>query len=1037
MVAARGGNPNSMSAVTAWAGESRSSMLIFLCAMFVLSGAAGLMYESIWTRYLGLFVGHSAYAQVLVLTIFLGGMSVGAMVVGRRSERVRNPLRWYAYVELAVGAIGLVFHDAFLWATHAAYDTIFPALGPGPMHTVVKWSIAALLILPQSVLLGATFPLMTAGVLRRLPGSPGRTISLLYFANSVGASAGVLLAGFVLIAMAGLPGTLAAAAAMNLVVAAAVFIASRRVPDAEAEAGAPPSREAPKGASLFAGSEVSLRVKRILLAVSFGTALSSFMYEIGWIRMLSLVLGSATHSFELMLSAFIFGLACGSLAIRRRSDSGAASLRTLGYVQLAMGAMAVATLPLYVQSFGWMADFMAAFARSPAGYRAFSLSRYAICLVVMLPATFFAGMTLPLITLLLLRGAHGERAIGQVYAVNTLGSIVGVTLAALVLLPILGLKWLLICGAGVDVVLGVALLVMDTGRARWWTERRRWAPALAAVTLLFIVGARADFNRGLMTSGVFRYGSAQPRRISDVTFYAEGRTATVSVKKILSSGGLSLATNGKPDASLGPEWFHPPAKRTAFTHDASTQMLLPLILLAHMPDARSAAVIGQGSGMSSHTLLGDPGLKRLVTIEIEPEMIRGSRQFYPANRNVFDDPRSSFAIDDARSWFAAQNERFDVILSEPSTPWVAGVSGLFTTEFYAHVRRFLTPDGVFGQWLHLTEINDGLVLSVVRAVAENFPDYAVYAVGNRDILIVATNRPQLRKPDWAVFELPPIVEALRRVYPLTRPILDALHMIDAATLAPLVTGGGGNSDFYPTLDLGAERTRYLNEGAQGFVGLASDRFAMAPIIERRRAGVTGERYTAINLVPRLEAMELAARARDVRFDGASPQMLGAVERSHAVDRLVASTAAPVDWHVWSAAVRESEELRSGGTAGVADSAYFAGLESYMSAQHAPTEARATVAFLEGLATWNFAQAWHASEVLVPLAVKGDHWIPIDELREGAVLAGLQLGDVTGAGRVLKALAPLATRDPNDVRPQLLAAWIDAREAAKRTSSRAR
>ena len=1027
MVTARRGNPNAGD-VTTRSGESRSSMLIFLCAMFVLSGAAGLVYESIWTRYLGLFVGHSAYAQVLVLTIFLGGMSLGAIAIGRRAEQVRNPLRWYAYVELAVGIIGLVFHDVFVWATHAAYDSIFPALGPGPMHTIVKWTIAGLLILPQSVLLGATFPLMTAGALRRSTAHPGRTISLLYFANSVGASAGVLLAGFVLIAMAGLPGTLAAAAALNLVVAAGVFLVSR----GESEPSAAAARaSAPSIATLESdGAWISDSTRRLLLVVSFGTALSSFMYEIGWIRMLSLVLGSATHSFELMLSAFIFGLACGALAIRRRSDTGAASVRTLGYVQLAMGALAVATLPLYVQSFQWMADFMAAFTRSPAGYRAFSISRYAICLVVMLPATFCAGMTLPLITRLLLRGPNGERAIGVVYAVNTLGSIVGVTLAALVLLPILGLKWLLICGAGVDVVLGVVLLARDTGRAQWWPERRRWAPALGLVALMFIIGARADFNRGVLTSGVFRYGSAKAPSVSDVAFYSEGRTATVSVRRILSSGGLSLATNGKPDASLGPEWFHPPVTRTAFTHDASTQMLLPLLLLAHAPDARNAAVIGQGSGMSSHTLLGDPRLQRVVTIEIEPEMIRGSRQFYPANRNVFDDPRSSFAIDDARSWFAAQNERFDLILSEPSTPWVAGVSGLFTTEFYAHVRRFMTPDGVFGQWLHLSEINDGLVLSVVRAVAENFPDYTVYAVGNRDILIVATNRPHLRKPDWGVFELPPIAEALRRVYPLTHPILDALHMADASTLAPLVRGGGGNSDFYPTLDLGAEKSRYTNEGATGVVGLVSDRFAIAPILEQRRAGVTGERYTPIPFVPRLEAMELAARARDNNFVAASPQMLGAAERSHAVDRLVASSVAPVDWHVWAAAIRESEELRSGGTSGVADTAYFAALDRYMTAQHAPNEARATVAFLHGMASWDFVQAWRASDVLVPLAVKRDHWMPVDELREGGAIARLALGDVAGARRVLKALAPQATREANDVRPQLLDAWITARETSQ-------
>ncbi len=999
-------------------------MLIFLCAVFVLSGAAGLVYESIWTRYLGLFVGHSAYAQVLVLTIFLGGMSAGAFVVGRRSERVRNPLLWYALIELAVGAIGLVFHDVFTWTTGVAYDSLFPAIGPGSVHSAAKWVIAALLILPQSVLLGATFPLMTAGALRRMPDRAGRTISLLYFANSLGAAGGVLLAGFVLIRVAGLPGTLAAAAMMNLVVAGAVLLVARR--------GQPEVSPAPSAATEADRSDgLATTHLTLLLAVSLGTAVSSFIYEIGWIRMLSLVLGSATHSFELMLSAFILGLACGALAIRTRSDSGAASLRTLAYVQLAMGALAVATLPLYVASFEWMADFMAAFTRSPTGYRAFSLSRYFICLVVMLPATFCAGMTLPLITKLLLRGATGERALGLVYAVNTFGSIIGVTIGALVLLPFLGLKWMLIAGASIDVVLGIMLLRRASGAAGLWSERRRWAPAFAAVALMFVVGATANFDRGVLTSGVFRYGSARAPNTSDMAFYADGRTATVSVRRIQSSGGLSMATNGKPDASLGREWFKPPGKPQAFTHDASTQILLPLLLLAHAPAGLTAAVIGQGSGMSSHTLLLNPGFTSVVTIEIEPQMIRGSRLFYPANRLVFDDPRSSFAIDDARSYFASQRRQYDLILSEPSTPWVAGVSGLFTTEFYAHARRFLTPNGVFGQWLHLTEINDGLVLTVVRAVAENFPNYAVYAVGNRDMMIIAGNQATLPPPDWSVLARPEIAGALTRVYPLTPAILQALHMADATTLAPLVRGGGANSDFFPTLDLGAERTRYMNEGANGFVGLAGDRFGIAPIMEGRRVGVTGERYTPIGAVPRLDAMEMAVRIRDGQYEGATQQLLAAAERARSTDRLLTSNAPPLSWRVLTGAVREAEEVRNGGSAGVADTALFANAQRYMDAHNAPPEARATIGFIHGLSAWDFAETARAAVVLLPLAEKGDLWLPADLLREGAVMAYLKVGDVARARAAFEMLASRTTRDVNDVRPQLLNAWIAAAEQPKK------
>ena len=1002
------------------------AMLIFLSIVFVFSGAAGLVYESIWTRYLGLFVGHGAYAQVLVLVIFLGGMSLGALAVGRRAERVREPLVWYAAIELAVGLLGLVFHDSFVWVTQAAYDTVFPALGPGPMHVVAKWVIASLLILPQSVLLGATFPLMTAGALRRVPRHAGRTVALLYCANSLGAAAGVLLAGFVLIAIAGLPGTLLAAAMVNIVIAGAVFVASRRGDLAGAGEAASPMPSAASGTAPRVGAGLPTR-QRLLLAVSFGTAVASFIYEIGWIRMLSLVLGSATHSFELMLSAFILGLAIGALIIRLRADDDGTTLRGLAVVQLTMGALAVATLPLYARSFEWMAVFMAAFTKAPEGYVGFSLARYVICLAVMLPATVCAGMTLPLITRHLLRGEHGERALGQVYGVNTLGSIVGVALAALVLLPLLGLKWMIVAGAAIDIGLGIWILALDVGPERRRLAFRYWMPATAAAGISAFVALTTPLDQGVLTSGVFRSGRVSRMAPRNMIYFADGRTATVSVRRISASGGLVLSTNGKPDASLGQEWFRPPVAPRPFNHDASTQMLLPLVTLAHRPEARTAAVIGQGSGMSSHALLGNAKLHRVVTIEIEPRMLTASRAFYPANRRVFDDPRSVFAVEDARSYFASQGERYDLILSEPSNPWVAGVSGLFTSEFYGHVRRYLAPGGVFGQWLHLSEMSDGLVLSVVRAVAENFPDYALYSVANRDILIVATNDASLPRPEWSVFTLPGVRDDLRRVHPLSPAILDALRIADAKTLVSLVAGGGGNSDFYPILDLGAERARYADDDAIGFARLSGDRFALARLVDGRRVGVDGSPYTVVPGVPRLEAMDLAVRARGGEYAGAAPGALAAIERARGVDRMLASSSLPADWHLWVDAVRDAEETSSGANAGVADTALYAAMRQFMIRERAPMEARAAVAFLHGLAAWDFAEASSAATPLLAAAARGDMWLDPDLLRDGAVVARLQTSDVRGARRALDALRARSTRSPNDVRVQLLDAWVRAAE----------
>ena len=1001
-------------------------MLIFLCAVFVLSGAAGLIYESIWVRYLGLFVGHGAYAQVLVLVIFLGGMSAGALVAGRRTAALREPLRWYAYVELAVGLLGLVFHDVFVWTTHVAYDSMFPALGPGIAHSLAKWTLAALLILPQSVLLGATFPLMSAGVVRRIPDRVGNTLSLLYFANSLGAAVGVLVAGFILVGLVGLPGTLLVAAMANLGVALLVLVFAR---SRSADDAAPSAEPSPRAAATPM-VPLSLSLRRLLLAVSFGTAISSFIYEIGWIRMLSLVLGSATHSFELMLSAFILGLACGAFAIRRRSDAGAASVRTLALVQVAMGVLAVMTLPVYLQSFQWMADFMAAFSRTTEGYRAFSIARYFICLAVMLPATFCAGMTLPLLTRLLLRGGSGEAAIGQVYAVNTLGSIVGVALAALVLLPLIGLKWLLVGGAAIDVLLGALLLALPESNVNR-VARRWWVVPVAAGVLIAAVGSFTNFDRSVLTSGVYRYARARAPGSLNVPFFADGRTATISVRRIVSSAGLSLATNGKPDASLGPEWFRPAGTPGPFTHDASTQMLLPLVTLAHVPSARRAAVIGQGSGMSSHALLGDPTLERLVTIEIEPEMLRASRMFYPANRRVFDDPRSTFAIDDARSYFASQGDTYDLILSEPSNPWVAGVAGLFTTEFYAHVSRFLTPRGVLGQWLHLSEINDGLVLSVVRAVAEQFPSYALYSVGGHDILIVASKQPTLPQPDWSVLRNSGTVEDLHRVLPITPAFMNALHIADGTTLAPVARGGGGNSDFYPSLDLGAERTRYVNEGALGMVGLSGERFALGALLGARRAGVDGEPYAVITDVPRLMAREQAARLRDGQFEGASSSTMAVAEAVRALERLLASNEAPADWHVFVTSVAEVEAARAGAAIGVADDAFFGRVRAYLARQRAPAPVSASVDFIHGLASWNFAEAVHGSSVLVRLAERGEHWLSPTLLREGTVAAQLRLGDATGARETLRRLRGSPERERGDLRGELLTASVAAAEAAER------
>ena len=1016
-------------------------MIALLTLVFVVSGAAGLIYESIWSRYLSLLVGHSAYAQIIVLVIFLGGMSLGALLVGQRSERLRRPLLWYVGVEAAVGFIGLVFNYVYVDISDAAYDTIFPALAGGWTLVVVKWLLAALMILPQSILLGTTFPLMSAGATRILRARTGRVLGLLYFANSFGAAAGVLVAGFVLLDRVGLPGTLVAAAILNFIsaglVAFGVWAAGARL-HAELRtpviASPPNVREAPPAPP----TPVAL-----LLVVSFGTAVASFIYEIAWIRMLSLVLGSATHSFELMLSAFILGLALGAFWIRGRADRTDNPLALLGAVQWIMGTLAIATLPLYIESFAWVATLLDTFKQSTAGYRGFLVARYVICLLVMMPATFCAGITLPLITKMLMADGgrvRGERAIGAVYGLNTLGSIAGVLIAGLLLMPLLGLKLLLIAGAVVDIGLGVALLLANARAEDADAHVVRLMPPTSRLTALTVVTAgfialiviAVDFDPMRLTSGVYRYAVLPRRGDYTIPFYRDGRTATVSIRT-MKSGFVTLSTNGKPDASMDEFWLEP--RRGGAPHplerDIATQVLLPVVTLAHNPGAREVAVIGQGSGMTSHLLLGSPNVKHLATIEIEPEMIKASRAFYPANHRVFDDRRATFVLDDAKSYFAASGRRFDLILSEPSNPWVSGVSGLFTTEFYRRVRTHLTDNGVFGQWLHLYELDDTLATTVLAALDQNFSSYEIFFTSNADILIVASNARVLPTPDWRVVDFPGLTEDLRRAIPLRPEALEATRLAGRQLLHPyLATQVDPNSDYHPALDLGAERTRYLKQNADGVSGFGEGRFDIAAALagHKRPFGTTSLSVTPeITHVDelargvRLRALLAAGRLGDttVRRDDDEAK---ARARLDELERLTAGSAPPADWRLWVEDFRECERLVHGGTAGAADESFYARVRSFAARANAPAPARAAIEYLHGLASWDFANASRAGQILIDTRIRDTvDWLPISLVRNGVVVARIQLGDFDGARAAFKAYARNADEDAFTAR--VLAAYL--------------
>ncbi|MEJ2174995.1 MAG: spermine synthase, partial [bacterium] len=738
-------------------------------ALFTLSGFAGLIYESIWTHYLKLFLGHAAYAQSLVLAVFMGGMAAGAALCG-------------AYVDL------------------------LPALGNESLALAAKLLLSCALILPQSILLGATFPLMSAGLVRAHPATSGESIAMLYFTNSLGAAAGVLASGFVLIAWAGLPGTLRTAGVINLCLAGAVWVLARPVHHAAVAARAGGGSAAP-----------------LLLAVAFFTGLASFIYEISWIRMLALVLGASTHAFELMLSTFILGLALGGLAVRRRADRLARPARALGWIQLAMGLLALATLPLYHLTFDAMAQLMRGLARNEVGYLLFNLGGQGLSAFIMLPVTFCAGMTLPLITVAMLRDGAGEAAIGKVYAANTLGAIVGVLFAINVGLPALGLKGTLLAGAGVDALLGLVLL-RDTALGA-----RALAATAAACTALFVPMVFAfELDANKMTAGVFRHGDLASSRDARVLFNADGKTATVHLVEY--PGAVSLRTNGKSDGSIA----NPGRPRGT---DEITMVLTGALPLALKPETRQVAVIGIGTGLTTHTLLQNLDLERVETVEIESAMAEAARGFLPRYAATFADARGRILIDDAKSFFSTHGRRYDVVISEPSNPWVSGVASLFTREFYRRIRAHLSPGGLLVQWFQLYEIDVSMLATVMAALGEAFPHYAIYAPSDHDLLIMASDTPVPRAPQARVFEQPGVAKELWTVDVLTIGDLDARYLGDRATLEPLFASYAmpANSDYAPILDLNAAKHRFMERSATAVVGLLNQGVPILEMLEPERS----------------------------------------------------------------------------------------------------------------------------------------------------------------------------------------------------------
>jgi hypothetical protein len=439
----------------------------------------------------------------------------------------------------------------------------------------------------------------------------------------------------------------------------------------------------------------------------------------------------------------------------------------------------------------------------------------------MVAVTFCAGMTLPLLTRALMRRGQGEKAIGTIYSINTLGAIVGVLLTVHVLMPAIGIKGVILGGAALHIALGLSRLRLQRG----WLRPGAIATAGSLVVLGYVaVSGSLDPLR--VASSVFRTGIAALSPDSKVIYLRDGKTATISVAE--RQGLVVISTNGKPDAGvqMGPG---------EASSDEITMVLAAAIPLSMHPHPERVANIGFGSGLTTHVLLTTDQVKRLDSIEIEPKMVEGAREGYgPRIHNVFEDPRSHLVYEDAKTFFATAREPYDLIVSEPSNPWVSGVASLFSDEFYGRITHYLKPDGYFVQWMQIYETDISIVASVVKALSSHFGAYAVYNLDDANILIVATPGTALPAPTDRIFAWPQMRAELERIGVQSAADLQLRLIGDGTTLDPLLRtiAVPANSDFFPFVDLNAPRMRFM---ARTAIELPQLTLIPAPFMDLLRA----------------------------------------------------------------------------------------------------------------------------------------------------------------------------------------------------------
>ena len=720
---------------------NNAPMRALVLACFFLSGASGLIFEMVWTRGLTLVFGSTTLAISTVLTAFMGGLGLGSYLAGRLADRLRDPVRAYALAELAIGLYALLV--PLILAGYPALNLwLWSSFGDryGLLSLLRFIASAGLLLLPTT-LMGATLPILG----RYLVSRPwelqrvGLRLGTLYAINLFGAVTGSFLAGFVLLPVLGVRTTNLIAAGFNLTLATAVLIVQRfgraehkpSLDELAAEMAPAGSEPAPPPAA------VTPAARRVVLAGFALSGLSAMTLQVLWTRALAVVLGSSIFSFTLILLAFLVGLGTGSAIFGRIADRLRRPVLALALLHLSIvGAVGLSylitdELPFV---FAWLVS------STSASVDAIQACQFVAACVTVLPATILMGGVFPLTVRVVTADLdHVARDLGGAYALNTLGAIAGSFLSGFVVLPALGLQKGIYAAVLVTLCLAAVLFLVAPALSR----RQRVLGAGAAVALAVLGPLLPRWNLVNFSMGFFRVSIAKdyierqqsprkkPWEKPELIFYKDGVSTTVSVDRWGKT--FALKNNGKVDASS--------------EADMPTQItvgLLPLLLYPHDVATRPprVALIGYGSGVTAGSVTQFP-IKSLEVIELEPAIYQASHYFDHVNRRPLEDPKVTARVGDGRNFLTQRRDRFDVIISQPSNPWITGVSNLFTREYFRAIRARLVDDGVFCQWAQLYEMSPFNIKTIYRTLRDEFPHVLVFAAEDlsSDTILIASARP--------------------------------------------------------------------------------------------------------------------------------------------------------------------------------------------------------------------------------------------------------------------------------------------------------